>query len=486
MGNLAITFGNAIVNSTPKVARRAKYLMQEATSSVASAEPTVTKAIRKSKYLQEPTETIMSASNNLVTQSKAANNILSKFNSYIGKDVDSIPITDCIELKELLTSTFRTGSLNTNALAMIKSELPFLSNNPAEYIKLLEQIEQRIQQYPIKFNYQSLTSLVKDANIVNTYNKLPNKDKTIVNLLGGLKELSPQEAKVLINQSGNRFSLANEEQIRLARMYEALHILQRKENLSTKEIEHIAYRLQSPKEIELLGLLAPKTKAYEEKLSKALLKVKRKQINNIEQTTKEEILAKAKPTTVSGHNVQMCNIDDLEKLSGFYHTPESYGDGMMGLPLKNDVYRRFANFKEVFSKPTNDMPVCFTYGTKDNPILWADNGFFVNVPKKSIHAGGTGDLGSGCSNLDSCIDSYIFGISSGRNNVGEYLQQGMSMPEILRKTTTHNEYLCSNGAIQAFYTNDLKTMDKAYLELAEKYNIPILNLNGKGQGLIRD
>ena len=86
--------------------------------------------------------------------------------------------------------------------------------------------------------------------------------------------------------------------------------------------------------------------------------------------------------------------------------------------------------------------------------------------------------------LDSCIDKYISsnGIFSTRNNVGEMLQKGLSIQEVQSKTdiTMHNEYLCSNGLIQAFYTNDLKMMNKAYLELAEKYHIPVLNLKGKG------
>ena len=58
MANLAITLGNAIVNSTPKVARRAKYLMQEVTSSVATVEHTATATARKLKYQQQPTSEV--------------------------------------------------------------------------------------------------------------------------------------------------------------------------------------------------------------------------------------------------------------------------------------------------------------------------------------------------------------------------------------------------------------------------------------------
>ncbi len=490
MANLAITLGNAIINSTPKVARRAKYLMQEITPSVSVFEHTATATARKAKYLQVPAQSVASASENLVAQNKIVSNLLNRFNSYLGKDIDSIPIEDCIELKNLLVSTFRQGSIDTKAMSMLKSELPFITNNSKEYMTLLEMLEQRIQQYPLKFELKSFTQTLTETNMISKYNTLADSDKTIVDLLYSLKDLSLKEASIIINQSGTRFRLSNNEQIRLARMFEATNILRSNTSIVTKDIEHIAYRLQTPKDLELFSILEPKAyKSYGDKLSQALSKVARKQIYGLEQTTQAEILSKAKMTNVAGHNVPVSDIDSIEHLSGFYHTPESYGDGMKaflspenskGLSVSNDIYRRFANFKHVFSKPTNDMPACFTYGVKDNCILWADNGFFVNVPQRSIHVGGTNDLGSSCSNLDSCIDSYIFGFTSGRNNVGEMLKKGLSTSEILGKTTGHNEYLCSNGLIQAFYTNDIKTMDKAYLELAEKYNIPILNLKGKG------
>ena len=488
MANLAVTMGKVIVESTPKVVRRAKYLMQEITPSVSTFEHTATTTARKAKYLQVPTQSVAGASENIATQNKIVKNILNWFNGYLGKDIENIPIEDCIELKNILVSTFRQGSIDAHAMAMLKTELPFMTNNPKEYMKLMERLEQRIQQYPVRFNYKPITQALTEPNIINRYKALADNDKTIVDLLHSLKNLSPKEASIIINQSGTRFGLSNVEQVRLARMFEANSILKGKSNLSAKDIEHIAYRLQSPKDLELFGIVEPTAyKSYSDKLSQALSKVARKQIQNLEQTTQTEILQYTKETDLLGHKVKVCDIDDIKQVSGFYHTPESYGDGMTGnltgipsLTVSNDIYRRFANFKNVFSKPTNDMPACFTYGTKDNCILWADNGFFVNVPKRSIHASGTNDLGSSCTNIDSCIDSYVFGFSSGRNNVGEMLQKGLPIPEILSKTTRHNEYLCSNGLIQAFYTNNLKTMDKAYIELAEMYNIPILNLKGKG------
>ena len=488
MASLAVTIGNAIINTTPKVARRAKYLMQEIAPTVSTFEHTATATARKAKYLQAPTESVVSASENITAQNKIVKNLLNKFNGYLGKDIDNIPIEDCIELKNLLTSTFRNGSIDTQAMSMLKTELPFITNNPREYMGLLEKLEQRIQQYPIRFEYKPITKVLKEPTATSMYKSLVDSDKTIVDLLHSLKSLSPKEAMIVINQSGSRFGLSNSEQIRLARMFEATNILKGKTSLSTKDIEHIAYRLQNPKDLELFGILEPTVyKSYNDRLSQALSKVTRKQIQNLEQTTQAEILSYAKETDMLGYKVKVCDIDDIKQVSGFYHTPESYGDGMNGnllgiksLTVSNDIYRRFANFRSVFSKPTNDMPACFTYGTKDNCILWADNGFFVNIPKRSIHAGGTNDLGSSCSNLDSCIDSYVFGFTSGKNNVGEMLQEGLSMPDILAKTKRHNEYLCSNGLIQAFYTNDIKTMDKAYLELAERYSIPILNLKGKG------
>lgn len=58
MTNLAITLGNAIVNATPKVARRAKYLMQEVTSNVSTVEHTATATARKLKYQQPPTSEV--------------------------------------------------------------------------------------------------------------------------------------------------------------------------------------------------------------------------------------------------------------------------------------------------------------------------------------------------------------------------------------------------------------------------------------------
>lgn len=363
-----------------------------------------------------------------------------------------------------------------------------MTNNPKEYLKLLERLEQRIQQYPIKFDYKSIPQVITETGAINRYNTLVSSDKVIADLLYSLKGVSPKEAGIIINQSGTRFGLSIDEQVRLARMYEATNILKGRSSLTPTEIEHIAYRLQNPIDLELFSIVEPTTcKTYNDRLSQSISKVIRKHIQGLEQTTQAEILQYAKETNLLGHRVKVCDIDDIKQVSGFYHTPESYGDGMIGnlqglsdLTVGNDIYRRFTNFKTVFSKPTNDMPVCFTYGTKDNCILWADNGFFVNIPKRSIHAGGTSDLGSFCSNLDSCINSYVFGLSTGSNNVGEMLQKGLSVPEVLSKTTTHNEYLCSNGLIQAFYTNNIKTMDKSYLELAERFNIPILNLNGKG------
>ena len=50
MANLAVTLGNAVIKATPKATRRAKYLMQEVTSSVSAFENTVATTARKAKY----------------------------------------------------------------------------------------------------------------------------------------------------------------------------------------------------------------------------------------------------------------------------------------------------------------------------------------------------------------------------------------------------------------------------------------------------
>lgn len=504
--------GNVIISAITKAERLARYRMPS-TSTVTEAVTTLVngtddvakqaqRLARKAKYnsqfqtnpngdsfVREVTHTAQTGRATEIARLDANTvRILNRFKNYSGKDINSIPVEDCIELKNLLVSTFRTGSIDTKSLSILKTELPFMTNNPKEYLKLLERLEQRIQQYPIKFDYKSIPQVLTETSAINRYNTLGTTDKVMVDLLQSLKGLSTKEASIIINQSGTRFGLSIDEQVRLARMYEANNILKGRSSVTPTEIEHIAYRLQNPKDLELFSIVEPSAcKIHNDKLIQSLSKVARKQIQGLEQTSQSEILRYAKETNLLGHRVKICDIDDIKQVSGFYHTPESYGDGMMGnlqglsdLTVSNDIYRRFANFKTVFSKPTNDMPVCYTYGTKDNCILWADNGFFVNVPKRSIHAGGTSDLGSHCSNLDSCIDSYVFGLSTGSNNVGEMLQKGLSVPEVLSKTTTHNEYLCSNGLIQAFYTNNIKTMDKAYLELAERFNIPILNLKGKG------
>ena len=70
MANLAVTLGNAIINATPKVARRAKYLMQEVTPCVSAFERSTTVAARKAKYLQEPVQSTMSACECLSEQNK--------------------------------------------------------------------------------------------------------------------------------------------------------------------------------------------------------------------------------------------------------------------------------------------------------------------------------------------------------------------------------------------------------------------------------
>ena len=99
-----------------KVARRAKYLMQEITPSVSAFEHTATATARKAKYLQVPAQSVASASENLVAQNKIVSNLLNRFNSYLGKDIDSIPIEDCIELKNLLVSSTSISRNNQNSL----------------------------------------------------------------------------------------------------------------------------------------------------------------------------------------------------------------------------------------------------------------------------------------------------------------------------------------------------------------------------------
>lgn len=498
--------GNIIISALTKAERLARYRMAS-TSTVTEAVTTLVNSAddaakqaqrlaRKAKYnspfqsnpnidtfVREVTHTAQTGrATEIAKLDDNTVRILNRFKNYAGKDINSIPVEDCIELKNLLVNTFRNGSIDTKSLSILKTELPFMTNNSKEYLKILERLEQRIQQYPVKFDYKSISEVLTESGAINKYNALESSDKVMADLLHSLKGVSPKDASIVINQSGARFGLSIEEQVRLARMYEATNILKGKSNLTPTEIEHIAYRLQNPKDLELFSIVEPTTcRTYNDKLIQSISNVIRKQIQGLEQTTQAEILQHAKEANLLGHRVKVCDIDDIKQVAGFYHVPEIQGDYMLNnLPVSNDIYRRFANFKYVFSKPINEAPVCFTYGTKDKCIIWADNGFFVNIPNRSIHAGGTSDLGSLITNLDSCMDNYVFGINSARNNVGEMIQKGLSVPEILSKTTTHNEYLCSNGSIQAFFTNDIKTMDKAYLELAERFNIPILNLKGKG------
>lgn len=445
-------------------------------STIAGADKAVAKAARRAKYSQAAKAQPTVVEPKLTT---AHHLILKKFNNYLGKNIDEIPLEDCIEMQKLLTSTFRCGSIKD--IGFIEGKLPILTNNPEEYLHILKKLEQRINQNSNSVNVSLLSVGRKNKSLIKMYNNLEKTDKKIVDLLHSMDALSKKESELFINSLGRKYGLSHEEQIRAARLYDARNIVKKgTENISDSDLQHIAYRIQSISDLKLFSILEPGfTFKNKDKLSNLIKEISSYKIN-INQTSQEKILLNSKKVNLQGHNVNVCDIDDIGNVSGFFHTPESYGDGMLGIaPVKNDIYRRFGNFKYTFNKPTNDMPVCFTYGANGKYIAWADNGFFVNVPKGSIHAGGTHDLGSMCSNLDSCIDSYIFGVEKGKNNVGKLLQRGNSMDNVLASSITHNEFLCSNGNIQAFYTNDIKTMDKAYFEIAEQYNIPILNLHGK-------
>ena len=150
----------------------------------------------------------------------------------------------------------------------------------------------------------------------------------------------------------------------------------------------------------------------------------------------------------------------------------TYGSGQMVNQLKEAILNVKDEFLNSLQSTFNDMQkkgreVRITLQRKEScPINFAKR--YDGEPLSEL--------------ISDWLDEHVQtpGFTSGRNNVGEMLKKGLSTSEILGKTTGHNEYLCSNGLIQAFYTNDIKTMDKAYLELAEKYNIPILNLKGKG------
>lgn len=477
LGKLVPTLGKEIIawtrtsNRNLLAAKPVKVniagLRYKPSSSMKTPVDTSSKAVRKAKYANQNTASIsMSPSTLKTTQSL--------------KSVDDIPIEECIEMQKLLTKTYRWGSANIPQ--ELKNKYSFFTESPTDYLNAMEKLEQRIQNHLSHFNLISFNTAKVNSNLLSMYELLGNSEKKILNFAYTITGKNENEINLIINKFASKYGLSNLEQVRLARIVEARKIIQNGQ-LSRQNLQNIAYRIKEPEDLHLFSILEPDfVKQNKTTLRSLISKFNETNIHIPQQTTSGEIFKYAKLRNIQGHSVHITNVEDMHNVYGFFHTPESWGDAMLfGKPVKDDIYRRFANFRYTLGKPTNDMPVCYTFGGNGRYIAWADNGFFVNVPKGSIHAGGTCDLGSTAHDINGCIDKYILGDFVSSNNVGKLQKQGKTLSELIEMSkNSHNEFLCSNGQIQAFYTNDILTMDKAYLELAEKYNIPILNLNGKG------
>ncbi|MBS6553164.1 MAG: hypothetical protein KH321_04375 [Clostridium sp.] len=457
-----------------KAERLARYRSSGATNIIANATKTVSskvetttaeavKAARKAKYKQD-LKPLSTDTFTLEPLTKAQEGILNNFQKYVGQSVDDIPVEDCIKFQELLVSTYRNGSIKPSYA--LKSKLPFLSDNPKEYLQLMEKLDERIVRYAGEFK----------VNQVTAYNSLNTTDKAITDFIHSLEGKTLDEAMLLINTQSKRLGLSDDNAIRLFRLFEARRMIRQ----SSEKLEHIAYRIGSQDNLKIMSLLEPKfCNVNQNKLTTIIEQVEKNTLK-LNQTSTSEILRASKVVDIGGHKVPVCNADDIPNLSGYFHTPQGWGDSLIG-HTENDIYRRFANFKHVFSKPTNGNPVCYTYGTNGKYPMWShDSGFFVNIPRGNVHVGSTTGLGSSCRGLDDCINMNVSGSPL---SVSTKLLSGQSIDDVVDASIRIKrapEYLCTNGIIQAFYTNDIATMNKAYIELAEQYKIPIINLNGKG------
>ncbi len=473
-----------IVNILSKAEKLARYrnsgvtnTIADTTKSIASKVETTTveavKAARKAKYKQD-LKPLSTDTFTLEPLTKAQEGILNNFQKYVGLSVDDIPIEDCIKLQELLVSTYRNGSIKPSYA--LKSKLPFLSDNPKEYLQLMEKLDEKILKYAGEFKIKPLSNFRLNSSQVTVYNSLNTTDKVITDFIYSLEGKSLDEAMLLINTQSKRLGLSDDNAIRLFRLFEARGLMRQ----SPEKLEHIAYRIGSQDNLKIMSLLEPKfCNANQNKLTTIIEQVEKNALN-LKQTSAGEILNVSKVVDIGGHKVFVCNANDIPNLSGYFHTPQGWGDSLIG-HTENDIYRRFANFKHVFSKPTNGNPVCYTYGTNGKYPMWShDSGFFVNIPRGNVHAGSTTGLGSSCRGLDDCINMNV---SASPSSVSTKLLSGQSINDVVDASFRMNrapEYLCTNGTIQAFYTNDITTMNKAYIELAERYKIPIINFNGKG------
>lgn len=455
---------------TDTVTNTTKILTNKVETTAAEA----IKAVRKAKYKQDLTP-LSTDTFTLEPLSKAHEGILNDLQKYVGRSVEDIPIENSIELQELLVKTYRNGSINPSYALKVK--LPFLSDNPKEYLQLMEQLEGRIVKYVWEFNPKPLSNLRLNPSQLATYRSLNTTDKLITDFLHSLEGKSFDEARLLINIQSKKLGLSDDNAVRLFRLFETRGLIQQ----TSENLKHIAYRIGTNDNLKIVSLLEPKFyRVNKDKLTKMLEQLGKNALN-LNQTPTSEILKVSRVVDIGGHKVSVCNIDDIPNLSGYFHTPQGWGDSLIG-HTENDIYRRFANFKYVFNKPSNGAPVCYTYGTNGKYPLWGnDSGFFVNVPRGNVHAGSTSGLGSTCKSLDDCINMDVANLPT---SVSTKLLNGQSIDDIVNtsiKTNRAPEYLCTNGTIQAFYTNDITTMNKAYIELAERYQIPIINLNGKGK-----
>ncbi|MFI3300586.1 MAG: hypothetical protein R3Y28_04110 [Candidatus Gastranaerophilales bacterium] len=408
------------------------------------------------------------------------NSNIDSFSRFINKDIETIPVEDCIELQKQLTKEFRNGSIGN--IEELQKQLPFLSNDAKAYLNLMQRLEQRINENNKPFNIIQIRTSLKSESLIDLHNSLNETDVIILDFINSLSNKSLEESNFLINSYADSYGLTNDEQIRLSRILGARHILQENTTgLTESDMKHIAYRLKSSDDLKLFAILEPSF--IQDNKTKLIQYIREANKYSVElvQTNPNEIFKNSEKISIGGYTVQICDIDKIDNLSGFFHTPESYGDGMWINKVENDIYRRFGNFQYTFNKPTSESPVCYTYGASGEYPVWAKDGFFVSIPTNGVHAGGMQDLGSNCDDLNNCIDDYLFGITKSKNNIAEAVRNGETIETILSNSIKHNEFLCSNGEISAFYTNDINTMNKAYLELAEKYNIPIINLKGIGK-----
>lgn len=291
----------------------------------------------------------------------------------------------------------------------------------------MEKLDERIVRYMGKFKLNELLNLRLNPSQVETYKSLNTPDKVITDFLHSLEGKSFDEARLLINTQSKKLGLSDDDTIRLFRLFEVQGLIQK----TSQNLEHIAYRIGTKDNFKIMSLIEPKFCSVNQDKLTTILKQVEKNTLNLKQTSSGEILKASKVIDIGGHKVSVCNIDDIPSLAGYFHTPQGWGDSLIG-HTENDIYRRFANFKHVFNKPTNGNPVCYTYGTNGKYPMWGhDSGFFVNVPRGNVHAGNTTGLGSSCKSLDDCIDMNVSSLSS---SVSAKLLSGQSIDDIVNSS----------------------------------------------------